>query len=540
MPRPTLLGPASDQHLLLGVQALRAPAAAAARADNDADWERYRRDVVAFVRECCRTFDTRLDPDGRVIGWVPFDLYPFQADFLAWLEARYQEHQDGFVEKSRDMGVTWCAVAWLVWHWLFDETFTALVGSYTEAAVDNFLHESVFGKIEGLISRLPPWMQERVRFDPRNPESRKHLAVVNRASGSTINGHSSEPRFSRGGRYSAIVLDEFSKWAFGEQVLQSTADASPFRLFVATPQGMNSSGRLRFADPPRVKVYTLHWRLHPKKDDAWYAAECARRTPEQVAQELDISYERSVAGRVYPEWDRVPSGDFPYVPGWPTFVSWDFGLDDATALVWWQQNPSTGMYRAVDYHESNGRAITGYLPFVTGDMASGLPYGFTAEELDKIAAHKGWGAAVHYGDPAGSQRNQVTGTSVIGELRKAGIYVNTRPDRNTFHERWQTTKLFLGRVEGWHKPTCTALHDAMVNSRFPERDPDATHLAENDRPIHDWASHGRTAVEYLAVNRFGLEESNAIVPFPRQPSAWMTRGASPVQGRQYLRAGFAR
>ncbi len=523
-PRPVLLGPASDADLLVAVQSLVAPARAAEAVQHDAAWERYRGDLVAFVRECCFTFDTRLNPDGSVIGWVPFDLYPFQVDFVQWLEARYTEHQDGFVEKSRDMGVTWCAVAWLVWHWLFDEVFTALVGSYTEAMVDNFLHESVFGKIEGLITHLPDWMQERCRFEARNPESRKHLAVVNRATGSTINGHSSEPRFSRGGRYSAIVLDEFSKWAFGEQVLQSTADASPFRLFIATPQGMNSSGRLRHADPPKVKVYTLHWRLHPKKDDAWYQNECARRTPEQIAQELDISYERSVAGRVYPEWDRVPSGDFPFVPGWPLQVSWDFGLDDATAMVWSQRNPTNGLYRIVDYHESSGRAITGYLPFVTGEITSGLPYGFTEEELRKIESHQGWGPAVHYGDPSGSQRNQVTGTSVIGELRKLGIYVNTRADRNTFYERWQTTKLWLSRLEGWNRATCTALHDAMVNSRFPERNPDATHLAENDRPIHDWASHGRTAVEYLAVNVHGQDEASAIRRLQPQPSAWMSRG----------------
>lgn len=541
MPKATLHASASDQDILVATHWLAGPGSQADKAANDRAFERYRSDLVAFVRECCQTFDTRLNPDGTVIGWVPFDLYPFQVDFLLWLEARYAEHRDAFVEKSRDMGVTWCAVAWLTWHWLVDEVFTALVGSYTEAAVDNFLHESVFGKIEGLLLHLPPWIQDRCLFDARNPESRKHLAVVNRATGSTINGHSSEPRFSRGGRYSAIVLDEFSKWAFGEQVLQSTADASPFRLFVATPQGMNSSGRLRHADPPKVAVYTLHWRLHPKKDDAWYEQECARRTPEQVAQELDISYERSVAGRVYPEWDRVPAGDYPYVPGWPLFVSWDFGLDDATALIWWQKNPSNALYRAIDYHESSGRAITAYLPFLTGQFASGLPYGFSDEELAKIESHRGWGAAVHYGDPAGAQRNQVTGTSVIQELRKVGVYVNTRPDKNTFHERWQTTKLFLSRVEGYNRATCVGLHDAMVNSRFPERNPDATHLSENDRPIHDWASHGRTAVEYLAVNRHDDDSRGAITPFPRQPSAWMTRGTSSTPGRQgLLRAGFAR
>jgi hypothetical protein len=40
----------------------------------------------------------------------------------------------------------------------------------------------------------------------------------------------------------------------------------------------------------------------------WYDAQCQRRTPEEVAQELDISYERSTAGRAFPEFDATRHG----------------------------------------------------------------------------------------------------------------------------------------------------------------------------------------------------------------------------------------
>lgn len=502
--------------------------------DRALEWTRYKSDLVGWVDECCTTYDPRFGPDGRAIGWVPFKLYPFQREYLQWLETRYLESSDVFTEKSRDMGVSWCVIAWLAHHWLFDDAFQALVGSYTEALTDNFLHDSIFGKLEGLIERLPAWQREAAGWAPSNPDCRKHLAIRNRRSGNTIGGQSANPRFGRQGRYSAMLLDEFSMWPQAEQVLAASADACPFRCFVATPKGMNSSGRLRHSG--RVKVMTLHWRLHPHKDEAWYAAECLRRTPEEVAQELDISYDKSVQGRVLPEWDRVPGGDFPYVRGWPLYVSWDFGLDDATAIVWWQKNPTNGLFRAIDCYSNSGPTIGFYVPFVTGELSSGLPYGYSEDDLAKVESHRGWGVATHYGDPAGGQRNQVTGSSVITELRRAGVYVNTRPDRNTFRERWQTTKLFLRQLEGWNRATCLPLHDALTSARFPTRDPDATYTTENALPIHDWTSHLRTSVEYLAVNVYGLEERDAVPRAAPQPSAFMLRSSGSMSAeRAWLR-----
>lgn len=490
-------------------------------AQHDADWERYKRDVSAWIDECVWTYDPRTGPDGKVIGAVPFKLYEFQTDYLVWLEDRYREREDALTEKSRDMGVSWCSIAWFVHHWMFDDSFQALFGSYVEHLTDNWLLDSLFGKAEFIVDHLPDWQRRRIGWEPK--ESRRHLTMVNRASGSTITGQSANPRFARQGRYSGILLDEFSMWEHAEEVLAASADSSPFRCFIGTPKGKNTFGRLRFSG--RIKVFTLHWRRHPLKDDVWYASECARRTPEEIAQELDISYDKSVSGRVYPEWDEVKSGAFPYVHGWPLFVAWDFGINDETALVWWQRNP-VGLWRVVDCYSNRDVTLDFYIPFVTGEVASGMPYGYSERDLAKIESHRGWGAAVHYGDPAGNQRNQVTGSSVIGELGKHRIYVQTRPDANTFEARWQTTKLFLRRVEGWNAETCLPLHDAMTNARFPAKRPESEATSTPTKPIHDWTSHFRTAVEYAAVNAHGREqrESAGVVKPKRQQSAFELRG----------------
>jgi len=45
----------------------------------------------------------------------------------------------------------------------------------------------------------------------------------------------------------------------------------------------------------QIKKFRLHWRLHPLKTQEWYEKQKKQRTKLEVAQELDISYDNSVA-----------------------------------------------------------------------------------------------------------------------------------------------------------------------------------------------------------------------------------------------------
>jgi hypothetical protein len=49
-----------------------------------------------------------------------------------------------------------------------------------------------------------------------------------------------------------------------------------------------------------------------EKRSPWYDAQCELLPPETVAQELDISYEASLSGRAFPEFD-VTRHAFPYL-----------------------------------------------------------------------------------------------------------------------------------------------------------------------------------------------------------------------------------
>jgi hypothetical protein len=254
--------------------------------------ERARRDPVFFFNQFAWTYDPR--PEAKPNNF-PFLTFPFQDDYIRELESAFNGVYDLHTDKSRDMGASWMVLTWIVYKWRFGETFNALTGSRKEDYVDNYQPDSLFGKMDYQIRSLPDWLL------PKGYNHQKHRTfckIVNPESGNTIQGESANRDFSRAGRYSVILLDEFAFWEFGDSVWTATADSSPVRIVVSTPRGKNNKfGDLKFNSD--IKKISLHWTLHPFKDEQWYANEKLRRTPREVAQELDIDYEASGSERVF-------------------------------------------------------------------------------------------------------------------------------------------------------------------------------------------------------------------------------------------------
>lgn len=49
----------------------------------------------------------------------------------------------------------------------------------------------------------------------------------------------------------------------------------------------------------KMRFIRLHWSMNPMYGKEWYAWKTQAMTDEQIAQELEISYDASVEGRVY-------------------------------------------------------------------------------------------------------------------------------------------------------------------------------------------------------------------------------------------------
>lgn len=462
--------------------------------------KRCEADAAYLINAFGTTFDPR--PEAQFPD-LPFILFDFQVDYVRWLDDRLANSEDGIVEKSRDVGVSWVTVGWMVHKWLYRPGFQGLIGSRKEDYVDNGEKDSLFGKIEYFLENLPGWLLPKgFRFK----DHRQRLKISNPENGNTIIGESANSNFSRAGRYAFVLFDEAAFWENLTESWRAAGSSTRTRVAVSTANGMNAFGRIRFDTKedgsPRYPVLTLHARNDPRKGPEWIERERQRMTAEDFAQEIDISYNRSVRGVVYPEISLIPTGHFPFVKNWALYVSWDFGLSDDTALVWWARDAVTGKLRIIDCYANNQKPIDFYVPFVIGSIPASISekYNYTPAEMKKITEHSALPRAIHYGDPSGKNRNQVTSTSVIGELAKWEIYVFTNDKDKNFPALHSATTLGIRRIEGINTPDCANLVDALINARFPERNPDSQSTTEVNRPIHDWTSHYRTCVEFFFVN----------------------------------------
>lgn len=443
-------------------------------------------DPVFFIENFGWTFDPRRAP-----FHFPFILYEYQKDSIRWIVQKIKTGGDGLIEKSRDMGATWMFVWILYWFWRFDDAFNGLLGSYKEKLVDDRTTDSLFGKLDYCIQNTPKWLIPR-RF--KSKEHRQKLKLVNPENFNLLSGDTMNPDFSRGARKNVVFMDEGAAWDYFREAWESAGDSTPCRLTVSTPQGRNAFAILRESG---IDIMTLHWRLHPLKDEVWYEYQKERRTDEEVAQELDISYQRSQTGRVYPEWSDVEYGDFPYSEFNLLYVSWDFGRSDQTAMVWWQKDEK-GLY-VVDSYANIGKTIDFYVPFVTGVLPS-EDYKYSKRDLDIIDSHKNWRRGIHFGDPAGRFRNQTSDRSVIEILNDHGIKVNFREEAKDFQTRRTETKFVLRGLRVNENERTKELGAAMENARYPEVRRGGGLEIRAVKPRHDWTSHYRSSVEYFSVN----------------------------------------
>ncbi len=278
--------------------------------------------VLYFIDLFCYTKDPRR-PIGEDI--YPFICYPYQRDAILNIQAHIDTGHDLLIEKSRDMGASWMILYVFLHKWLFEPGSDFRVGSRKEEYVDKINDiDTLIEKVRFTIKRLPLWML------PEGFDYDKHLGfmrIVNPENNNTIIGESANPHFSSGGRRKAILMDEFSKWenSVAEAAWTATADASPCRLVCSTPVGSgNKFGQLALGTQETIDKLTLFWALHPEKNknmyylsgetkipvleaqggfnlwrqgievrSDWYDIEKARRSEQDLAQEINIDYLRS-------------------------------------------------------------------------------------------------------------------------------------------------------------------------------------------------------------------------------------------------------
>lgn len=255
----------------------------------------YAEHPVAFITDWLSTYDPRLVERG-IEATVPFLLFARQQEFVQWAIERWKGREDGVVEKSRDMGVSWLSIAVAVWMWLYHKGVAIGFGSRKEVYVDDLANpNALFWKFRQAVELLPRELR------PVGWDVKKHapfMRIVNPENGSVVIGEAGD-NIGRGGRTSIYFIDEAAFIERADTVEAALSQTSNCRLWISTPNGAgNAFYRKRHGG--KLPVFVFDWRQDPRKDDAWYAEQCARLDPVVVAQEIDRNYESSVTNALIP------------------------------------------------------------------------------------------------------------------------------------------------------------------------------------------------------------------------------------------------
>lgn len=220
-----------------------------------------------------------------------------------------------------------------------------------------------------------------------------------------------------------------------------------------------------------------------------------------LRQEVYGEFVGIVEGGVFDQWDPTTGlvDDLAYDPTAPLYTFWDFGIGDpgicVFAQVKWQPEEVTIPTRGENMPSKTTTKLFPYLYILRA-----------VEARDWTAAE--WAAAYHtelqttfrgarsrgdYGDPAGTQRNPSTGTSVISDLNAAGVRivpVKKRPQDyaiRILNNMMAGNRVFVARE-------AKRVSDAFSSHKWHLKD--GVRIGVN--PVHDWTSHYVDAVRYGA------------------------------------------
>lgn len=294
-----------------------------------------------------------------------------------------------------------------------------------------------------------------------------------------LKGADTEPDRLRGVRIDFLIADEVSSFKNWEivwnKVLRPTlVDSQGKAIFISTPQGYNFWYDFYCSRDPSFISYTF-----TSYDNEYIPSEEIDKLkneldPDTFSQEILAKFTH-VSGVVYREWNfesnfiRVP-----YNPYLPVHLTFDFGVNDPTAIIWIQ--PQDGEFRVIDYYESSNVSVDHFVQVIRSKHY---------RESEFVT-----------GDPAGNARSISTNTSPIEEYAKHGIYIRTR-DGVKIQEQIRISHKYIKGL--YVDSKLLRLRDCIHNYRYPEKKEGLINLS-NEVPIHDEYSHALRALEYYFVN----------------------------------------
>jgi len=278
--------------------------------------EYYRTRPVAFARHWCFTYDPR-NAGSDTPATLPLVPFRRQRELIRFVYSCLEDRVSGLVEKSRDMGATWCACVCSAHLFLFWPGASVGWGSRKAGLVDRIGDpDSIFEKIRILLRNLP---RELLPVGFSLSEHMSQFRIVNPETRATIVGEGGDD-IGRGGRSLIYFKDESAHYEHPESIEAALSDNALVQIDISSVNGLGNvfhrrreSGVEWTPDAPtppgRTRIFVMDWRDHPAKTAEWHEARRQKAEAEGLlhvfAQEVDRDYSAAVQGVVIPaEWVR--------------------------------------------------------------------------------------------------------------------------------------------------------------------------------------------------------------------------------------------
>lgn len=477
---------------------------------------------------------------------VPFTPFAFQCHVMDWLVALADnpDQADGFVTKSRGIGLSWTIVSFAVWGWAFHDVTTLLL-SRTQSEVDKPNNiNTLFGKALYMIDNMPDWLLPPGFSRDRD---RTQMNIANPDSHAQIFGDSTTAEAGRGDRASIAFVDEAAfirelrdVWTTLDGTTDHTVSVSTETLKYGTTW-LNSWENAKLVDPD--SVFVLDWWLNPHQDEAWREREYARREKKLdlpgYYTEIERNPFRGRSSIIYPEARTVTFDGPPYDPSLPIICGIDPGMVDDTAIIWGQTEHGdhrTGKVNWLDSYERNGMQAEFYAIVLTGlwkYVREGDPgWGYDFRRDRRLMDLMEWMITVPWHkmrvvmDPAGKQTDsgalsfqmriyqfsKALRQRWLEDQQRKGVPLDKLPKLdgvyplcekiialNAHQPRHNAARELLSRSTFTDSPGARRIVTALMTYRMGELTAKAT---REPVPIHDDdASHLATAFEWVATYR---------------------------------------
>jgi hypothetical protein len=229
----------------------------------------------------------------------PYITWEIQDRHVREIENAIGTGYDLATDKSREMGASWNHILVIEHQFLFRPDSMFLELSRTEEYVDKSDNpKCLFWKHRYIRRWLPEWMV------PAIDDVTMHFK--NLANNSVIDGESANANAASGDRRRAVLLDEFAKVEQGTKIRWATSDVTACRLVNSTPAGPGTEYS-KWVKSGQIKVFQMPWWEHPEKgkgryviqdqttkgwriSSPWRDKEEERRSPQEIAQEIDMNH----------------------------------------------------------------------------------------------------------------------------------------------------------------------------------------------------------------------------------------------------------